>query len=84
MQFPSASFTAVANAALLMGVAASFIAKIVDEHRWIAIVGIVVIVLAGFVMAWEDLNHFFPQNIPAVPSWLGGERHEAGLDFVRV
>ena len=68
---------------VLMGVAASFIARIVNQHRWIAILGIAVIVLAGFVMAWEDLNHFFPQAIPLVPEWLGGERQEAALAFAR-
>jgi YjbE family integral membrane protein len=68
---------------LLMGVAASFIARIVNQHRWIAFLGILVIVLAGFVMAWEDMNHFFPQTIPLVPEWLGGERQEAGLAILR-
>jgi YjbE family integral membrane protein len=71
---------------LLMGVAASVIARVIDAHRWIAVVGIVVIVLAGVVMAWEDLNHFFPQNIPDLPRWLGGPYHSAALGgaFARV
>jgi predicted tellurium resistance membrane protein TerC len=71
---------------LLMGIAASVIARVIDEHRWIAVVGIVVIVLAGVVMAWEDLNHFFPQNIPDLPRWLGGPYHSAALGgaFARV
>ena len=58
---------------LLMGVAASLIARIVDANRWIAILGIAVIVFAGMVMAWEDLSHFFPTFIPPTPRWLGGQ-----------
>lgn len=56
---------------VLMGVAASFIARIINKHRWIAIVGIVIIVFAGFRMVWEDAHNFVPA-IPAVPTWLGG------------
>jgi YjbE family integral membrane protein len=65
---------------VLMGVAASFIAKVVDDHPWIAILGIAVIVLAGVVMIWEDLHHFFPAYLPPLPTWLGGVQ-EAGLGF---
>lgn len=55
---------------LLMGVAASFIATLINKHRWIAWVGIVVIVLAGCRMIWEDGHHFFPALVPALPGFL--------------
>lgn len=58
---------------LLMAVAANFIAKVIGRHQWIAYVGVLVIVFAGFQMAWEDLHHFFPQRIPAMPSLHGAE-----------
>lgn len=57
---------------VLMGVAASFIARIINKYRWIAVVGIVIIVFAGGRMIWEDAHHFYPAYFPAVPEYLGG------------
>lgn len=57
---------------VLMGVAATFIARIIEKHRWIAIVGIVIIVFAGLRMVWEDGHNFLPAYIPGIPSFLGG------------
>jgi len=57
---------------VLMGVAATFIARIIEKHRWIAIVGIIIIVLAGVRMVWEDGHNFFPAYIPGIPTFLGG------------
>jgi YjbE family integral membrane protein len=58
---------------LLMGVAASFIARVVDNNRWIAILGILVIVVAGGVMIWDDAHYFRPDLVPLEPPrWLGG------------
>lgn len=57
---------------VLMGVAATFIARVIEKHRWIAIVGIVIIIFAGVRMIWEDGHNFLPAYIPGVPSYLGG------------
>ena len=57
---------------VLMGVAASIIARVLNQHRWIAVVGIVIIVFAGVRMVWEDGHNFFPAYLPAIPVWLGG------------
>lgn len=57
---------------LLMGIAASFIARVVDRHRWIGYLGVLVIVIAGCAMIWDDAHSFWPQNIPEPPRWLGG------------
>lgn len=56
---------------VLMGVAATFIARVIEKHRWIAVVGIVIIFFAGIRMVWEDLHMFFPGTIPGLPSFLG-------------
>lgn len=56
---------------ILMGVAATIIARVIEKHRWIAVVGIVIIVFAGVRMVWEDSHKFFPDIIPALPSFLG-------------
>jgi YjbE family integral membrane protein len=57
---------------VLMGVAASIIARVIERYRWIAVLGIVIIVIAGLRMVWEDGHNFFPEAIPAMPGWLGG------------
>ena len=57
---------------VLMGVAASFIAGIIHKHRWIAVIGIIIILVAGARMIWEDAHNFFPAAVPAIPGWLGG------------
>ena len=57
---------------VLMGVAAAFIARIIQRYPWIAVVGIVIIVFAGTRMIWEDAHNFFPAYIPGIPSFLGG------------
>jgi YjbE family integral membrane protein len=57
---------------VLMGVAASIIAKVINKYRWIAVIGIIIIVFAGARMVWEDGHNFFPAYIPAIPAFLGG------------
>jgi YjbE family integral membrane protein len=57
---------------VLMGVAATFIARIIEKHRWIAVVGIIIIIFAGLRMVWEDGHNFFPAYIPGIPGFLGG------------
>lgn len=59
-------------AVVLMGAAAGVIARIIEKHRWIAYLGIVIILFAAMRMVWEDLHVFFPAAIPAMPAFLGG------------
>ena len=63
---------------LLMGLAAALIARLVDRHRWIGYLGVVVIILAGVVMIWDDahwasVHGLIPIAIPGAPRWLGGD-----------
>ncbi len=62
---------------LLMGVAASIIATVIQRYRWIAYVGIVVIVFAAVRMVWDDGHNFFPQYIPEMPGWMGASHPPA-------
>lgn len=57
---------------VLMGVAATFIARIINKYPWIAVVGIIIIIFAGLRMVWEDAHNFFPAYIPGIPNFLGG------------
>ena len=56
---------------LLMAVAATFTARLIEKHRWIAVLGVLIIVGAAVQMIWEDLAHFFPNRIPTMKQLLG-------------
>ncbi len=58
---------------VLMGVAANFIASVIERYRWIGYAGVAVIVIAGVAMIWEDGHSLAPAYMPAPPSWVGGE-----------
>ncbi|HWA01748.1 MAG TPA: YjbE family putative metal transport protein [Caulobacterales bacterium] len=57
---------------VLMGLAANIIARIIEKNRWIAIVGIVVIIIAGAQMILEDAVAF--KWIPPLP-WMHAAAH---------
>jgi YjbE family integral membrane protein len=54
---------------VLMGVAASFIAHLLQRHRWIAYVGLAVIVYVAFDMMWRGYAEVAPHipNLPDLP-----------------
>jgi YjbE family integral membrane protein len=56
---------------ILMGVAATLIARVIEKHRWIAVVGIVIIIFAGARMVWEGGNILWPGIVPPLPGFLG-------------
>jgi len=49
---------------LLMGVAANFIAKYIDRYRWIAWVGLLVILYVALKMVYEGAGHVAPVIAP--------------------
>jgi YjbE family integral membrane protein len=44
----------------LMGLAANWIAKVIDRYRWIAYVGLVVIIYVALRMIWEGWHEVLP------------------------
>jgi len=49
---------------ILMGVAANFIAKYIERYRWIAWVGLLVILWVAVKMIWEGAHHVAPVIAP--------------------
>jgi YjbE family integral membrane protein len=49
---------------LLMGVAANFIARYIERYRWIAFVGLAVIIWVAAKMIWEGAHHVAPHLAP--------------------
>ncbi|WP_369059300.1 TerC family protein [Caulobacter sp. 73W] len=60
----------------LMGVAATWIAKLLHKHRWIGYIGLIIVLYVALHMMWDghrsvvvDLNHT-PQYNAAVPDFM--------------
>ena len=52
---------------ILMGVAATFIARLLTKHRWIAYVGLLIILYVAITMMWHGAMQVRDCN----PSWFG-------------
>lgn len=51
----------------LMGIAASYIARVIDRYRWIAYIGLLVIVYVALRMIWDgyhDVMPYVPEIMP--------------------
>ena len=53
----------------LMGVAATFIARLLQKHRWIAYIGLVIIFYVALSMIWDGAHTYFGEEVAA---FLGG------------
>ncbi|WP_149537477.1 YjbE family putative metal transport protein [Siccirubricoccus phaeus] len=54
---------------LLMGVAATLISKLLERYRWIAYVGVALIVYIGVKMIYEDLHRLWERFGPHHAMW---------------
>lgn len=72
MEHPAIMAFGLVLSVLLMGVAASVIARVIERFQWIAIVGIIIIVFAGTRMVWHDASCLTGGLVEEIPSWLGG------------
>jgi YjbE family integral membrane protein len=52
----------------LMGIAASFIARLLNKHRWIAFVGLAIILYVALDMIWRGIH----EVSPVVSTMIGG------------
>jgi predicted tellurium resistance membrane protein TerC len=57
---PSVMVIGLALSIALMGLAASFIAKLLNKHRWIAYVGLAIIFYVALKMIWEGWHEVEP------------------------
>jgi YjbE family integral membrane protein len=56
----------------LMGVAATFIARLLQKHRWIAYVGLLIILYVALQMVWEGAHDYFGEPATALLHLLPG------------
>jgi YjbE family integral membrane protein len=57
---PTVLIIGLALSIAMMGFAASFIAKLLNKHRWIAFVGLAIIVYVALKMMWEGWHEVQP------------------------
>jgi len=67
---------------LLMGVAATFIARLLNRHRWIAYVGLAIILVVALRMMWDGGNELCDKGLPMIgidaPDWCVAPVHGTG------
>ena len=56
----------------LMGVAATFIARLLQKHRWIAYVGLLIILYVAVRMVWDGAQDYFGEEATAFLQGLAG------------
>jgi YjbE family integral membrane protein len=56
---------------VLMGVAASLVAKILDRYRWIAWIGLLIIVYVAITMLYEGTDQLMRHTLPNIPLLKG-------------
>ena len=54
---PAVLFIGLSLSVTFMGIAASFIAKIIHRYHWIAWLGLLVILWVALKMIWEGAHH---------------------------
>jgi YjbE family integral membrane protein len=66
----------LALSVILMGVASSFIAQLLNRFRWIAWVGLIIILYVALRMVYEGLDqllmHYYCYQLPGIPLLSGG------------
>ena len=55
----------------LMGIAASFIAKLLQKHRWIAYVGLVIILYVALEMSYRGVMEVWPYAESMLERFMG-------------
>ena len=64
-EHPEVLIFGLALSIALMGLAASFIARLLNRHRWIAYLGLVIILYVALEMIWRGSHEVAPQLIGA-------------------
>ncbi|MBS3647358.1 TerC family protein [Pseudaminobacter sp. 19-2017] len=73
MDHPTVLIIGLALSIALMGFAASFIARLLHKHRWIAYLGLVVILYVAIEMLLKGAYGQWPEQFAFLEFWFGGE-----------
>jgi YjbE family integral membrane protein len=73
MDHPTVLIIGLALSIALMGFAASFIARLLHKHRWIAYLGLLVILYVAIEMMLKGAYGQWPEQFAFLEFWFGGE-----------
>jgi YjbE family integral membrane protein len=74
-EHPGVLIFGLALSIALMGLAANFVARLLNKHRWIAYVGLLIILYVAIIMTWEGAHLLRPDMVSApfsLSSLFGG------------
>lgn len=73
MDHPTVLIIGLALSIALMGFAASFIARLLHNHRWIAYIGLLVILYVAIEMTLKGAYGQWPEQLAFLDFWFGGK-----------
>jgi YjbE family integral membrane protein len=73
MDHPTVLIIGLALSIALMGFAATFIARLLHKHRWIAYVGLLVILYVAIEMTLKGAYGQWPEQFAFLDFWFGGK-----------
>ena len=75
MKHPTVLIIGLALSIALMGFAASFVARLLHRYRWIAYIGLLIILYVAVNMLLEGAVQQFPQQFAFLAPWFGPDGH---------
>jgi len=75
MDHPTVLIIGLALSIALMGFAASFIARLLHRYRWIAYLGLAVILYVAIVMMLKGSYQQWPDSLPFLSGWFSATGH---------
>jgi len=77
-EHPEVLIFGLALSVVLMGIAASLIANLLTKHRWVAWIGLLIILYVASKMVYEGANALLDHSLPFIPLIGGGPLTAAG------
>ncbi len=75
VKHPTVLIIGLALSIALMGFAASFVARLLHRYRWIAYIGLLIILYVAVNMLLEGAVQQFPQQFAFLAPWFGPDGH---------
>lgn len=72
MEHPTVLIFGLALSVALMGFAASFVARLLHRYRWIAYIGLLIILYVALKMCLDGAVEQFPDQFGFLSPWFGG------------
>lgn len=77
MEHPTVLIIGLMLSVALMGFAASFVARLLHKYRWIAYIGLLIILYVALKMIMDGAVDQFPEQFGFLSGWFGGS-HNGG------